>query len=316
MIISALQPLCARPKPVTSRHLRALLAVGAAMFWLAAATPAFANANTVIVVHGYDPFAYLPLPLPVPFIAAPPGGNCRQAFGGLANALANDSNPSLPKKVVYLAYYADDKVGPDACDARFMSASRETPIDEIGNAFAQYLVDNYRGQTVDIVGHSMGGVITRWAIANSGLLVDAYGREIVDIEDVVTGGSPHGGARDGSWVTKNGLRQWNARDMCNAQAFFSARITHTKQCTQMLRDDAAPKFIDRLNPPGAIPPWSADWTLLGSTADELVTPASATNAYVQHTQTLNDVAHVDYFNGPTSTWSLYATVMALASPDN
>ncbi|HYV00871.1 MAG TPA: hypothetical protein VEM93_00790, partial [Actinomycetota bacterium] len=73
------------------------------------------------------------------------------------------------------------------------SHSADTPLEHLGYHLAWYIYDHYTvdGQTVDLVGHSMGGLIIRYALTKAeehdpdfppGLLV----------EDIVTLETPHG----------------------------------------------------------------------------------------------------------------------------
>lgn len=74
--------------------------------------------------------------------------------------------------------------------------SADTDIRHLGYHLAWALYDRYsrHGKAVDVVGHSMGGLITRYALAQTELRHPEF-PPFVRVEDAVTLGTPHGGAR-------------------------------------------------------------------------------------------------------------------------
>ncbi len=99
---------------------------------------------------------------------------------------------------------------------------------------------------IDVVGHSMGGLIIRFAIAKQGL----GDWPNLDIEDVVTLGAPHNGVNFSKWI---GTLQG---EQMEPESFFIG----------WLRDRA-------MNPQGVE---GTDWSVLGSKADLVVGQNTAT----------------------------------------
>jgi hypothetical protein len=141
----------------------------------------------------------------------------------------------------------------------------------------------------------MGGLIVRSALTFWSQNLTRAG---VQVEDVVTGGSPHNGAAA-------------ARAMCDTQLFmrkvlFTGASDLTYQCKQLLPSDSTAgqllaflNYCDGSSCPRTLPR-SYDWTLLGSDADTLVTAASATYPSAQHAITLGGLSHFDYFANEAS----------------
>ena len=99
---------------------------------------------------------------------------------------------------------------------------------------------------VDVVGHSMGGLIVRYALAKQ-----TGDWPALNIEDVVTLGTPHGGVNFASWTgTVQG-------DQMEPDSFFMG----------WLAQYAA-------NPQGS---GGSEWTLMGSSGDVIVPRTTATN---------------------------------------
>jgi triacylglycerol esterase/lipase EstA (alpha/beta hydrolase family) len=76
------------------------------------------------------------------------------------------------------------------------SHTANTNIRHLGYHLAWHIYDHYTryGTYVDVVGHSMGGLIIRYAIAQTELNHPDFPPN-VRVEDVVTMGTPHGGFR-------------------------------------------------------------------------------------------------------------------------
>lgn len=72
-------------------------------------------------------------------------------------------------------------------------ASRDSTWKELGGSLSHYIFDNYSryGQQVDLMGHSMGGLVIRSAVqgGNEG----AWGFKNILVEDAVTIATPHKG---------------------------------------------------------------------------------------------------------------------------
>ena len=139
----------------------------------------------------------------------------------------------------------------------------DTPIEHLAYHFAWYIWNKFGpGDCVKIVGHSMGGIIARYALAE----VEEGSTDFpprLCVEDVVTVGTPHAGADN-----------W-ARTICSA-------VWYSHQCKQL-----APThwFITEtlkanLNPQGS---GGTEWTAIGSTGDNTVTADEATgNLEAEH----------------------------------
>lgn len=74
--------------------------------------------------------------------------------------------------------------------------SANTDIRHLGFHLARYIWSHYskRGREVDVVGHSMGGLIIRYALAQTQRGEAGFPPRLL-VDDVVTMGTPHGGAR-------------------------------------------------------------------------------------------------------------------------
>lgn len=143
-------------------------------------------------------------------------------------------------------------------------------IQHLGYHFAWYIWDHYssQGVTVDIVAHSMGGLITGYMLAkvqqNKG--DTSAQRPIKDfpgylyVEDVATMGTPHSGTDRTCWV---GNPQ-QAEQMC-----FSDRDI----LLDWMGDTNYPGGARALDPQGR---GGTDWTLIGSFHDQNVPVKSTT----------------------------------------
>jgi len=155
------------------------------------------------------------------------------------------------------------------------SATSNTPIQYISKKLAWYIYNSWtsRGIGVNIIAHSMGGLIVRYAIDQVQKKTPGFPPEII-APSVVTFGTPHGGI---DWA-----------------AFFCP----TTQCAQM---DSSSPFIDYLqasarNPQGHYRTW---WSLAGSHADNTVDQDSATDMSVKfkiHWASEVGIEHDDYMD--------------------
>lgn len=126
-----------------------------------------------------------------------------------------------------------------------------TDIRHLAWHLAHYLGElSPEDRSVDVVAHSMGGLIVRFALARQS--VGAW--PALDVEDVVTLGSPHGGVNFASW---NGTVQG---DQMEPDSFLIG----------WLGDHAA-------NPQGIA---GTEWTVMGSAGDFVVPRGTATNMEV------------------------------------
>lgn len=95
-----------------------------------------------------------------------------------------------------VGYYEGDS----SCNTKIAAANRSTPIQQLGSQLAWdiYLQYSRHGRSVDVVGHSMGGLIARVALTGVSRGWDGF-PPFVYVEDAVTLGTPHGGV-SASWV--------------------------------------------------------------------------------------------------------------------
>lgn len=151
--------------------------------------------------------------------------------------------------------------------------------------------------TVDALGHSMGGLMLRYAIAKSGTGTPWPAK--LRVEDVVTFGTPHGGLGT-SWCK---LSPWaDVRQMCSDNSF----IVWMKNNAQ--------------NPQGN---GGTDWTVVGSDCDGwvawnlavdmgvahkvvYVSPCYGHSDYYTDVSTASD-ATTDYMDAPATTWSRWSS---------
>jgi hypothetical protein len=176
----------------------------------------------------------------------------------------------------------------DAGNHRNGAHTAQTSIRHLAYHFAWHLYEkaSRHGRTVDIVAHSMGGLITRYAIA---LTEEGHSDfpPYLRVEDVVTMGTPHGGARH--WAHACGDAQ------CNEMVAGS----------RLLQDlENGPSGWDPDAPRGG----DTDWSTFGSDDDSVVAAdrAAATaddgypyNDYMSSCHkiwytTVNDIEHSDF----------------------
>jgi pimeloyl-ACP methyl ester carboxylesterase len=142
-----------------------------------------------------------------------------------------------------VAYYAGDT----NCDVRIGSGSRDTSVQELGRQLAWDIYNRYsvNGVSVDLVGHSMGGLVARAALTGVARGLTDWPPHLY-VEDVATLGTPHAGT---SWAYLCFYRQCG--DMRPGSAFLSWAYP-SPQSAQ-----------------------GTDWTLAGSEDDEVVSADSA-----------------------------------------
>lgn len=192
------------------------------------------------------------------------GSNCDSTFGSMMTKL-REFGQTGPFDTV--GYYDDDKGCTD--DIRNHGShtkhfggsgkghSVNTDIRHLGYHLAWFIHDKYSkdGTYVQIVAHSMGGLITRYALARSETS-DAFPAQLL-VEDVVTLGTPHAGA----YLT--------CRTGCNLQR----RQMHPES-------DLMNWFRKNAWHPDGFP--QTDWTNIGSYNDVVVGQHSATQMGADH----------------------------------
>lgn len=174
-----------------------------------------------------------------------------------------------------------------------------TDIMHMAYHFAWMVHDHFGASsvTVDMLGHSMGGLIMRYAVAKSGS--GGVWPPALRVEDAVTIGSPHGGLGT-SWCKWS---PWaDVRQMCSDNYFIT-----------WMRSSAS-------NPQGN---GGTDWTVIGSDCDGWVAwnlavdmaaahkvvymnPCYGHSDYYTDVSTASD-ATVDYMDSPSTSWSRWTT---------
>lgn len=213
----------------------------------------------MLLVHGYG--------------SAKDGKDCNNSTWADALTYYQSAGGRSRESMVTIGYYKGDTGqvgGQNKCDFVIgnKNADNSTSIRDIARDLANYIHDNYSpGNPVDIVVHSMGGLITRVAVLGTYEHWEGF-PESVFVQDIVTLGTPHQGVRGGcpedSWASDGDpCRQWN----------------------QMVPSDAGGSgFIDKLHEsePGAgdrglDDAWASgiDWSLVGSEEDPTVSYRSA-----------------------------------------
>jgi len=195
-------------------------------------SPTHATASPVILlVHGFDPTGE--------------GYSCTDYWGDAVAAFQR-WDPSV--QVVTVGSVRGDH----DCDMTIGSGGPGTPIEVIGKELATDVYQRFssKGIPVALVGHSMGGLVVRSAVAQAG---SKGGPPFLLVPYAVTISSPHGGT---DALLRCGLVE------CHEMGFGSA-------------------FLRGLEPDpqgrgGTV------WTLFGSAGDELVTPASAMGTEAAH----------------------------------
>ncbi|MQA93770.1 MAG: hypothetical protein GEV11_03705 [Streptosporangiales bacterium] len=141
---------------------------------------------------------------------------------------------------------------------RYYRGTTNTRLITLGKALARdiYRYHTSRGRSVDVLAHSMGGLVVRAALTG---VRKYHGRDgwppYLYIEDVATLGTPHNGT---PWAL-------NCRDT-------------SRQCTDMLPGSAFLRWLTD-EPQSA---QRTDWTLIGSGDDRVVPPVSALGMTSRH----------------------------------
>lgn len=223
--------------------------------------------DRVLFVHGYSPFGT-------------PTSTC-DMWGNMKSTLTSLGFTG-PKTTI--GYY-DNQVACDVSVIPYGSASKHYPpsggvhdryveIEHLGYELAWTIYDRYSksGQTVDVVAHSMGGLVVRYALAQVERKHPDFPPSL-KVDDVMTLGTPHGGSGYASWC-------W------------------TSQCGDMSYGSS---FLSWLASYGANPQVGAgtDWTVVGSYDDGVISEASAVQMNAAHKVKYlgsSDIGHNDYYN--------------------
>lgn len=132
--------------------------------------------NTVYFVHGYD---------------ASGGLDCAEYWG---NALDEFNTNGWNGPIRTVGFYADD-TNCDVTVKRDKEVSTDVRITRIAANFANFIYEHNtkKGEPVDVVAHSMGGIITRVALLGSAKGWPGFPPDNIRVGNVVTLGTPHGG---------------------------------------------------------------------------------------------------------------------------
>jgi pimeloyl-ACP methyl ester carboxylesterase len=198
------------------------------------APTAFAADTQILLVHGYG--------------SASEGKDCNGSTWENALAYYQDAGGRERSSMTTIGYYEGDR--PSDCDVIIGDgeASNERPIQDIAKDLALYIDAAYssKGKAVNVIGHSMGGLITRVALLGSAQGWAGFPSRL-DVDNVVTLSTPHQGLANPS---ANDDRQW-----------------------QQMDPDSG--FMDRLHEPGSGlgDGWAqaTEWSLVGSEEDATVT---------------------------------------------
>lgn len=201
----------------------------------AARPPRSDSESTVIFVHGY----------------APTGGHDCADYWKDAKTHFGDRNWDGPLRT--FGYYRNDT----GCTWEY-PGNRDSSLNTIAQALALKIYRAYSsdGKKVDIVAHSMGGLIVRTMLRHVKLKGGTGGwPEYVYVEDVVTLGTPHDGT---GWA--EGCDRW-------------------RQCRQM---EPGSSFISNLGEKLYQSHMGTDWTLISGFYDGIVSEGSGVGASAHH----------------------------------
>jgi pimeloyl-ACP methyl ester carboxylesterase len=247
-----------------TRLRQALIAVLAGAAILTAVAPAMA-AGTAAAVAPPAPTPTDSFDEPVYFIKGyAPGDDRPRCDSRWRTAISAFHKRGWIGQLVRVGFYAWDT--PDTgCDVNLgdtdgkpatpAKGTRNTSIKELGRRLAWNIHNVYssKGKSVDLVGHSMGGLIIRAALA--GYQLHRHEREWPDVlyvEDVVTLGTPHEGTTD-------------------AVSLGCRVVERTRQCKEMVpgagRGSGFLGWLRKAPNPQASA--GTDWTLICSMADEI-----------------------------------------------
>jgi pimeloyl-ACP methyl ester carboxylesterase len=196
------------------------------------ATQASAATQPVYFVHGYNDSG---------------GSNCESIWANAIDYFRQQGKDRGSLKTV--AYYKGDS----RCDVDVANATTDTRIKHVAAAFANYIYDKHtsKGESVEIVAHSMGGLVTRVAMLGSAKGWEGFPAGKLKVSDVVTLATPHQGIID---TDKYDSTQWDS--MVPGSTFM----------------DVLHEPANRLSEP-----WAADtdWSFVSSDEDKTVDQDSA-----------------------------------------
>ncbi|MCA1811368.1 MAG: hypothetical protein LC623_05085, partial [Halobacteriales archaeon] len=172
------------------------------------------------------------------------GGDC-------ASTSAAESHPNNKHRIWFASHHASG----NGCDGSPLKHDLDTDLRHLAYHLAWWFYDTYGTKKVDVVAHSMGGLLVRYAIA----MVehkDPNFPPALNIEDIVTMGTPHSGAKLGC-------------------------LRSDLQGQQMCPSDDTMKWLtaEAQDAQGVA---GTDWTLMGADDDDAVSTSSATGMIANH----------------------------------
>ena len=211
---------------------------------VAGASPAAGRTDTkskpVLLVHGYNPTSN--------------STDCGATFNGMISQLRSQG---FTGPMIRVGFYSGD-VNCDVNLRSYGSFGDSSSWKEIAKALASYIRAGYTnaGVAVDVVGYSMGGLIARGAVHGTQRGEAGFGAPI-DVEDVVTLGTPHNGA---AWYSN--LCLWG---QCRSLRPGAAEISWLN-----LNGNPQGKFGTEFTTIGS----NGDWVVPSSSAIYMTLPAS------------------------------------------
>ncbi len=240
------------------------------------ATPAAAHTanrtKVVLFVHGYNPTSN--------------STDCGGEFNRMIGQLRNEG---FTGPMVRVGFYSGD-VNCDVNLRSYGSFSNSSSWKAISKAFSTYVYNTYtsKGIAVDVVGYSMGGLIARGGVYGSQRGESGFAPPI-DVEDVVTLGTPHQGA---AWYSN--LCLWG-------------------QCTSLKPGATDINWVNQNgNPQGR---YGTDWTNIASNGDWVTPAASGSSMAIASTAKViySNIPHTGSGNYMGNTTSTTRTGLGLAN---
>jgi hypothetical protein len=257
--------------------MRKILAVLAAVAGLVVAVPSPAAAAGPARNDGLGEPIYLVHGIQASFTGHPKA-NCNQWNTLIKSYRAGGAKAEINT----VAYYKGDT----GCNTRIGSYENGVGVKELGRKLAWDIYNRYtkNGRSVDVVGHSMGGLIVRAAITGVAKKEKNWPPALY-VEDAVTIGTPHTGTK--WWASFCKLQA--CKDMSPGSSFLKW-LTPNPQSSQ-----------------------GTDWTVIGSADDKVVAWKSAISYNESTAGSLKPghkvvfsagqgLGHSDTYKAATGTW--------------
>ena len=240
------------------RHVVAVAVALTLLLGAAGVSPAAARtddrAKPVLLVHGYN--------------ATSNSTDCGATFDTM---IAQLRSQGFTGPMVRVGFYTGD-VNCDVNLRSYGSFSDSSSWKQIAKALSHYISRQYGAAPVDVVGYSMGGLIGRGAVWGSQKAESGFAPGI-NVEDVVTLGTPHNGA---AWYSS--LCLWG-------------------QCTSLKPGATDLAWLNQNGNPQGL--YGTEFTTVGSNGDSVTPTASA------HYMTIPSTNKVTYCCTPHTGTSNY-----------